>query len=394
MSDPFNSTSEIFVACPIRIAPYLYKEIINLGYTVEEETPTGIKLIGTMQDCIRLNLSLRTAYRVLFFVKKFYARNANDLYKEIRKIEWENIIPNDGYFTVQSFANNETINDSRFPALRTKDAIADRFVEIYRKRPNSGAEKSGAAVYIHWEEEQVNVYIDTSGATISKHGYRKMPFKAPMIEGLAAATILASEWNMLTPFVNPMCGSGTLAIEAAMMAANIAPGLIRDNYAFMHLVGYEDSFFIKERLALKKLVKTTIPSKIIASDHNGMAIDAAKHNASEAGVAHLIEFQECDFRTTKIEENAGVVIINPEYGARLGDQTELENTYKSMGDFFKQNCKGYHCFVFTGNPELAKKIGLKASRKIEFYNSTIDCRLLKFEMYDGTKRERFKEPTV
>lgn len=391
MENIFETTSEIFVACPVRIAPYLYQEVINLGFTVDEETPTGIKITGTMQDCIKLNLSLRTAYRVLFFIKKFQARNANDLYKEIRKIEWEHMIPKDGYFTIQSYSNNETINDTRFTALRAKDAVADRFVELFRVRPNSGSEKDGAAIYIHWEEEQVRVYIDTSGGTISKHGYRKMPYKAPMIEGLAAATILAMQWNETTTFVNPMCGSGTLAIEAAMIAANIAPGLIRENYAFMHLLGYKDAFFIKERLELKKLVKENIPNKIIASDHNGTAIDAAKHNAREAGVEHLIDFQECDFKETKVEGTGGVVIINPEYGARLGDQDELEETYKGMGDFFKQNCKGFNCFVFTGNMELAKKIGLKASRRIEFFNSTIDCRLLRYEMYDGTKRTTFKQ---
>lgn len=386
MENLFQITTDIFIACPKRVAGYLRQEIETLGYPIKQETIAGIYVEGTMDDCIRLNMALRCAYRVLFFIKKFRATNANELYKEIRKIEWENILLKDGYFTVESYSNNETINDTRFTSLRTKDAIADRFVELYRKRPDSGSEKNAASVYIHWDEEEVTVYVDTSGETLAKHGYRKMPHKAPMIEGLAAANIMATQWDKTTTFVNPMCGSGTLAIEAALMASNRAPGLLRDNYAFMHLVGYEKDFFVQEKSKLRKNIDDNISIKIIASDINETAVNAARHNAGEAGVQHLIDFQICDFKETLIEGTGGVVILNPEYGLRLGDEEELEEVYKSMGDFFKQKCKGFNCFVFTGNMYLAKKIGLKASRRIEFYNGTIDCRLLRFEMYDGSKR--------
>jgi putative N6-adenine-specific DNA methylase len=209
-----------------------------------------------------------------------------------------------------------------------------------------------------------------------------------MLESLAAATLLASNWDLNSPFINPMCGSGTLAIEAAMLATNRCPGLFRDNYAFMHIMGFELGFFENERQNLVGKIRNVPNLKIIASDISEDAINISKINAGIAGVADLIDFKICDFEETNIPENEnGIVFFNPEYGERLGDEIELEETYSRIGDFMKKKCKGYTGYVFTGNFNLAKKIGLKPKRKIEFYNSKIDCRLLEYELYSGTKRQ-------
>jgi putative N6-adenine-specific DNA methylase len=159
------------------------------------------------------------------------------------------------------------------------------------------------------------------------------------------------------------------------------------NYGFMHILGYDEEVFLTERRMLKELVIKQIDFKIIASDISEDAVDISIKNAMTAGVDHLIDFRECDFAETEIPEGKGVVMFNPEYGERLGEQSELEVTYKRIGDFMKQKCKGYSGFIFTGNPDLAKKIGLKASKRIEFYNGKLDCRLLQYELYDGSKRE-------
>jgi putative N6-adenine-specific DNA methylase len=237
------------------------------------------------------------------------------------------------------------------------------------------------------------IYLDTSGDTIAKHGYRKIPFKAPLQESLAAAIILASKWDRKQNFLNPMCGSGTLAIEAAMLAVNKAPGLLRSNFGFIHIKGFNNDQWEEMRrdARLKTLRKTG--GKIIATDISQPAIDAALKNAMTAGVNHLIEFKKCDFRETDVPGNGGVVIINPEYGERLGEESELEFVYKEIGDFFKKKCKGYTGYVFTGNLNLAKKIGLKSKRRIEFYNGNIDCRLLEYELYEGTRKVK-KEGSV
>jgi putative N6-adenine-specific DNA methylase len=195
---------------------------------------------------------------------------------------------------------------------------------------------------------------------------------------------MAAEWDMDSPFVNPMCGSGTLAIEAAMMATNRFPGSLRDSFAFQHILGYEEEFLERQRKKMEDKLVRKPNLKIIASDISAQAILFARENAMFAGVEDMIDFQVCDFEDTQLPVDAGgVVVFNPEYGERLGEEGDLADTYKRMGDFMKQRCAGYTGYIFTGNPSLGKRVGLRASRKIEFYNGTIDCRLMKFELYKG-----------
>jgi putative N6-adenine-specific DNA methylase len=208
-----------------------------------------------------------------------------------------------------------------------------------------------------------------------------------MLEALAAGTILASRWDRQSPFVNPMCGSGTLAIEAALLATNRFPGLLRENFAFQHIQGYDVAMYKREQEALFAKVSTVEGLKIVATDLSEDAIHISKINAGLAGVSHLIEFTGCDFSETPLPETeTGIVMFNPEYGERLGEVDALEETYGRIGDFMKQQCKGYTGYIFTGNLELARKIGLKPKRRIEFYTGKIDCRLLEYELYAGSRR--------
>jgi len=207
-----------------------------------------------------------------------------------------------------------------------------------------------------------------------------------MMESLAAATLLASKWDKISPFINPMCGSGTVAIEAALMATNRRPGLYRNNYSFMHILGYDEKVYNEEYKKLEKQVIEIKDLKIVATDISEDAIYISGVNAGIAGVEELIEFDICDFQETKVPEQPGVIYFNPEYGERLGEEIELQQTYSLIGDFMKKQCKGYTGYVFTGNMELAKKIGLKPGRRIEFFTGKIDCRLLEYELYSGTKR--------
>jgi 23S rRNA G2445 N2-methylase RlmL len=388
----FEHKTTILITCPKRITPYLRQELKDLGYDIAQEYTAGIEITGTAIDCIRLNLHLRTGHRVLYFLKKFTVSDPETLYKEVNKIEWENYLYEDVYFSVISFADNETIRNTTFASLKCKDAIVDRMSDLFGKRPDSGPDKNKAVVYLYWKEKEASVYIDTSGENIARHGYRKMPFKAPLQETLASALIMASTWEPQKNFINPMCGSGTLAIEAALMAAGRMPGLYRSNYAFMHVKGYKEAYYLDAKQEIKNKVLKKIPSRIIASDINPVAIEAAKNNAATAGVDHMIDFSVCDFKETPVPEGGGVVMLNPEYGERLGNEEELTTVYKEVGDFFKKKCKGYTGYIFTGNMQLAKNIGLKTKRKIEFYNSTIDCRLLEYELYDGSRR--VKTPTI
>jgi putative N6-adenine-specific DNA methylase len=398
-TNPASIMPRILVTCPKRITPYLRAEMEALDFPVLQEFPKGVATEGTMDDALKLNLHIRTGHRVLLQLKKFYLRSPDDLHKSISTIPWEDYIPLDGYFSVMSSVQTASINNTMYANVKCKDAIADRFRKTFGRRPDSGSETDGVVIFLYWNDDECYVYLDTSGEPLSKRGYRTMPWKAPMRETLAAATIMASRWDAASAFVNPMCGSGTLAIEAALMALHKAPGLDRTNFAFMHLTDYGSRYAdVWDALcaaARKTVVADDVasaPFPIIASDISAEAIAAARHNAAAAGVERFITFEVCDVVETPMpaSENgsglAPVVMLNPEYGERLGDTSTLAAEYARIGDFFKQHCAGYTGYVFTGNLEAAKRLGLKAKRRVEFWNGDIDCRLLEYELYQGTKR--------
>ncbi|CAN5151653.1 THUMP domain-containing protein [soil metagenome] len=384
----FNKPSRIIVTCNKWLAPYLEQEIKELNFKISRTFQTGVELNGTLYECIRLNLNLTCAGQVLYSLKAFTCTNASELYDHAKSIQWESIIAEDGYFSVSSNVMQEGMNNNLFANVKIKDAIADRFREKTGVRPNSGPEVDKTVIHLFWKNDEAQIFIDTSGETLAKHGYRKIPGAAPMLEALAAATVRATNWDRRSPFVNPMCGSSTVAIEAALSATNRKPGLLRDNYGFKHILGFEDEILVNEKTVLQEQIRDVTGIKIIATDHSEDAINISKINAAAAGIADLIQFEVCDFSDTQIpESNTGVVFFNPAYGERLGDEIELEEVYSAIGDFLKKKCKGYTGYIFTGNLELAKKIGLKTKKRTEFYNGKIDCRLLQYELYAGSKRE-------
>lgn len=384
----FMSKSKILITCPNRLAPFLKDEISNLEYPVISESDTYIETEGTINDCMQLNLSVRTGHHVLYLIDEFRADNPDDLYKGFYKINWDKYFNVNSYVSFNSIVSHPAVNDSRFPNLKAKDAMADYFRNKTGSRPDSGSEKKGIVIFFYWINMQCSVYLDTSGISLSKRNYRKIPYKAPLQETLAASLILASGWKGEGHFINPMCGSGTLAIEAAMIALNKAPGLLRNNYSFMNLNEFSMDDWNEIRRKIKVSAKSKLDIKIVATDISREAVDSAKQNAKTAGVDHLIEFDVCDFADTKIPEGNGILMINPEYGERLGNIKNLEETYKRIGDFFKQECLGYKGYVFTGNFDLAKKIGLRTKRRIPFFNGKIDCRLLEYELYEGSRKNK------
>jgi putative N6-adenine-specific DNA methylase len=384
----FNQKNKIIITCHKWLSGSLQKEMVPLGFTPKLVFQTGMELYGTLNDCIKLNLHLRCASQVLYSLNTFYCNHPNDLYDAIFKIDWTKIIPKNGYLSVTSNVYHPTINNNLFANVRVKDAIMDVMRNKTGERINSGNTMEGAVIHLHWKSDTAEIFIDTSGQSLGRHGYRKIPGKAPMLEALAAATILATNWDKHSSFVNPMCGSGTLAIEAALIATNRKPGLLRKNYAFMHLINYDDTVYTKELQHLFDIITGINLPTIVASDISDDAIKISKINAENADVEDLISFQECDFASTLLPQQKGIIFLNPEYGERLGEEEELQQTYSRIGDFFKQKCAGFSGYIFTGNLELAKKIGLKPKRRIEFLNGKIDCRLLEYELYEGSKEKK------
>lgn len=374
--------TKILVTTNLYMAPMLRHELEQLGYPIIRELQHGIETEGSLIDAIRLNRSLFTAHRVMLHLSDIHAKNPDQLYQQILEIPWQEWIDVDGYFRVDSAVRHPSIRDSRFANLKVKDAIVDRMKAEYGRRPDSGNEHKGASVFLFWNEKEGGIFLDTTGEPLNKRGYRKNKVAAPMQETLAAAILVQTGWNKKAPLINPMCGTGTIAIEAAMMASNRVPGLMREHYAYQHLKKFELENESEIIQTLRDQVKDPDNVFISASDINPAAIRAAELNAIEAGVAHLIHFQITDFRELNIPQNEkdGIIIMNAEYGEQLGDIKELKPLYNDIGKWFKK-CYGYTTYLFTGNPELMKAVGLKPDDKIPFMNAKIECRLLKYSIY-------------
>lgn len=374
------------VTCNRGLAPSLAGELAELGYQPEEALNTAVAVHGTLDDCIRLNMNLRCASQVMYSLRSFTCHDPEQLYDVISSIAWERLLPRDGYFTVNGNVQHDSIRSGMFANVKVKDAIVDRMRRETGRRPDTGSELRGAVVYLFWRHDKAEIFLDTSGETLAKHGYRKRPGRAPLVEALAAGMILASKWDRRMPLVNPMCGSGTLAIEAALLATDRMPGLLRSSYAFMHIEGYDPKVYRAERKRQEQAITQPTDLRIIASDISREAVQISRTNAEAAGVADHIQFAVCDFAETFIPPAPGTIIFNPEYGERMGEESELITTYAKIGDFMKQKCGGYWGYVFTGNMTLSKRIGLKSKRRIEFATAQLDGRLIEFELYAGTRK--------
>lgn len=379
----WTDAATLVISCARGLVPCTAMELQRLGYAVGEVGDTSLSVQGSLIDAMRLNLWLRTAHRVLWPLAMAKAQTMDDLYAVVAGIAWEQWLDPDGYFTVGTTLWNVAANDTRLPALKTKDAIVDRLRQIYGRRPDSGGEFSGAAVFVYWHADDLRVYLDTSGEPLSRRGYRLHPWVAPMQETLAAACVLATEWDAATPFIVPMCGSGTPAIEAALIARKRAPGSFRRHFAFMSLKNYaavQDRWTALVAAAKQGERNADLPV-IVATDIAPQAVATARENARAAGVAAAIIFDTCDFAVTHIPPAPGVLFMNPEYGERLGTMAELEPVYERIGRFLRERCGGYRAFILAGNKKLSLRMGLKSSRCLPFMNGPINCRLLEFEIY-------------
>lgn len=389
----FTQKAPILISCQRYGQHALEKEFRSYGWVPHSVMDTGIRWEGNLEEAMELNLRLRTASSVLYQLAEMEAEHPDQVYEQILDFPWEEVLDPQAYFSVRSQVFHETVNNSLFVNQRVKDAIVDRFRRLGGQRPNSGPSREGAVIYLYWKGGRASLYIDSSGQSLARHGYRKLPGRAPMLEALAAATLLVSRWDGASPFINPMCGSGTLAIEAALISSKTAPGLFRDNYGFQHVRGYSDRKYQELKIRLEAEIVDRGKTLIFASDIEAMAVEQAKKNALAAGVLSMIDFQVNDFRDQYMPDyGSGVLFFNPEYGQRLGEVEALKTLYSEIGDFMKKRAKGYWGYVFTANLDLAKYIGLRPERRIPFFNAKLEARLLEYALYSGSREKRKETP--
>lgn len=363
----------------------LMEELRSLGASGIEKGVRVVTVEGDQRMMYNINLNSRVALRVLMPIKKFRAANEHQLYDEIKKIDWSKYMTIDDTLAVDAVVNKSVMTHSLYVALKTKDAIVDQFRDNTGKRPSVDLEKPSLRIHLHINGEEAEVSLDSSGDSLHKRGYRMQTGDAPINEALAAGLIMLSGWNKESPFLDFMCGSGTIVIEAAWMALNIAPGMLRREFGFQRWKDYDSMLWrkVREEAKSKELREFSFP--ITGVDHSMAMIRNAKENAKAAGVLDDISFQQMSFDNFSPGKEKGTLLINPPYGGRI-TSNDLLQLYKSVGDQFKKKYSGWNAFVFTANMEAGKNIGLKPSRKIPLFNGKLECRLLKFEMYEGSRR--------
>lgn len=360
----------------------LEKELRQLGAMDIKRGVRMVQFSGDLGFMYKANMMLRTAIRILKPVYSFKARNEVDLYDGIYQHDWSQYINEDDSISVHGTIASRYFNHSQYVALKTKDAIVDQFRRKTGTRPNVDTKHPDLRVSVHINDQRVDVSIDSSGEPLYKRGYRDKTNIAPINEALAAGIILLSDWDQRSTFIDPMCGSGTIAIEAAMIAANIAPNLNRMEFGFEKWKDYDNALFEKiQDSCLKKMRE--FDGKIIARDADGYTLQKAKDNVKNANLEDFISLEKGDFFRDNQTAKA-FLLFNPPYDERIG--IEIDTFYKQIGDTLKKRYQGSTAWIITGNLEAIKHVGLRPSRKIKLYNGKLDARLVKYEMYRGTKK--------
>ncbi len=362
----------------------LAAELLKLGARQIQNHTRAVSFLGDKGFMYKANFCLRTAMRVLKPISIFSIQDADQLYNEIKKMDWEQYITLNKTFAIDCVLNSDLFLNSQFPSLKSKDAIADYFRDKFGKRPNVDKENPDVLIQIHIFKNQCTVSLDSSGESLHKRGYRESADRAPVSEVLAAGLVLLSGWDKKSTLVDFMCGSGTILIEAALIAANIPPGFYRQSFGFESWIDFDENLFDKiKQSAIDRISEQDF--FLYGCDISKTAIEKAHENATDARVDDVLKITKRDFREMEAPSPGGMVIINPPYGEKMTDEN-LEQLYKDIGSVLKKKYNGYIAWVITSNQEAAKQIGLHASRKITVFNGGLECKYLRFELYEGSKK--------
>lgn len=368
----------------------LATELRKLGAKDVEPFKRGVSFTGDLGFMYKANFSLRTALRILVPIYKFEAYNEHQLYDGIKKFDWSQFMGVDDTLAIEAVANSDNFTHSLYIEQKTKDAICDQFREKTGKRPSVDLKAPTLRIYVHIFRDEVSVSLDSSGDILYKRGYREDIVDAPIKEVLAAGIVLISDWQPHLPLIDGMCGSGTLAIEAALYANNIPAGIFRKDFGFMRWKNYDEKLFetITES-AIARIKENDV--HILANDISDKSLNITKHNVQVAKVDDVISFSRKSFFDIKVDKPLGTVLLNPPYDERMKKE-DIVSFYKQIGDKLKKDFAGWTCWIITSNLDAAKFIGLRPTRKITLFNGSLECRLFKFEMYAGTKKIHKLQP--
>jgi len=362
----------------------LSSELQKLGGKNVSVFKRGASVTGDIGFLYKINLCLHSALKVLVPLTGFTAESEQQLYDKVKEIPWEKFISVTDRIMIESVLNSEIFSHSLFVSQKVKDAIADRFREKTGRRPDVDLVHPTFKLYVHVYKNEVNISLDSSGDPLYKRGYRADINEAPMKEVLAAGLVKLSGWEPHLLLVDGMCGAGTIAIEAALWANNIPPGYYRNNFVFMRWQNFDEKLYdVVYESAINKIKNDKV--EIIANEIDANTFRKAQGNVKNAKVEDSVRCNHESFFDLKVERKSGVVILNPPYNERMPVE-ETEKLYKEIGDKLKKDFKNFAAWIITSAPEGVKSVGLRPSRKIQLYNGSLDCRYLKYELYEGTKK--------
>ena len=370
-----------FATCARGIEFILAGELRELGAGSVEEGRGGVQFTGNRGTLYRANLWLRTAIRVLQPILEAPVTSPEELYEAVGSLDWSRYMTPDHTLAVDCNVRDSAITHSKYAALKTKDAICDQFVAKCGRRPSVDVDEPMVGLNLHIYKNQAVLSLDSSGDSLHKRGYRPIQTRAPLNEALAAALILHTGWRGDAPFADPMCGGGTLAIEAAWLALRRPPGLTRRRFGFQGWLDFDIGEWTALRDEARAGIAKALPALVTGSDERGDAVAFAIDNAKAAGVGHLVRFTKRHLRDFRPPAGPpGTLMCNPPYGERIGEERELRGLYQLLGNVFQEHCRGWSAFVFTSNQGLASCIGLTPADRWPLFNGKIPCQLLKFEM--------------
>jgi putative N6-adenine-specific DNA methylase len=368
-----------FATCARGVEPVLANELRDLGAADVDPGRGGVHFAGDRAMLYRANLWLRTAIRILCPVVEATVFSPEELYEAVRSVDWSLYLTPDHTLAVDCNVRDSRITHSKYAALKTKDAICDQFVERCGRRPSVDVDEPLVGLNLHIYRDQAVLSLDSSGESLHKRGYRPILTRAPLNEALAAALILLTEWKGEARLVDPLCGSGTLPIEAAWIALARPPGLTRRRFGFQGWMDFDVRLWTELRDEARRGVRKQLQAFVGGSDVRRDAIAFARTNARAAGIGHLVRFEVKDVRVFRPPPGPpGTLICNPPYGERIGEEKELRALYRVLGEVFRERCGGWSAYVFTGNPALAREIGMAPAEQVALFNGRIPCRLLKF----------------
>jgi len=359
----------------------LAQELIEIGADEVQIGRRSVYFSGDVKMLYKANYCLRTALRILVPIDSYKIYSVDDLYQRAKNFKWEELFDCDQTFAIQSTVFSDLFDNSMYASLKLKDAIVDRFRYKFDKRPNVDSKNPDVLINLHISAEFCTISLDSSGESLHKRGYRVGQNEAPMSEVLAAGLLRLSDWDQKSELIDPMCGSGTIAIEAAMLANGIYPGSIRKNFGFKNWRSFKPELFKWMEDEVQPVAQASV--KISASDISRRNIDIASKNANEAGVASLIDFKVSDFRLLEPASEKPFLLFNPPYGERL--TPDNTNFYGMIGERLKHHYTNATVWLIS-TPQCLKSIGLRPSRKIPILNGSLECSFRKYELYSGTRR--------